>query len=122
MKFHRVLLFTNISMDVTPVGDDLHILLLGGDHPYLGCTAYATPAEEPEDPEKPESDISVLTTLENPEATFCIYVADKISKATGKTVLCTGGIYVDNPSEHEVAKLYENVDDLIKEWLFFNAD
>ena len=24
MKFHRVLLFTSIQMDITPVGDDLH--------------------------------------------------------------------------------------------------
>lgn len=122
MKFHRVLLFTKIQMEVTPVGEDLHILLTGGNHPYLGCTAYASPAEEPEEPEDPEvpsCDISVITTMEDPEATFCIYVADRICKATGKTVLCTGGIYVDNPSEHEVAKLYENVDDLIKEWLQF---
>lgn len=122
MKFHRVLLFTNIQMEVTPVGDDLHILLIGGDHPFLGCTAYAEPASEPEDPDVPSCDISIITNLENPESTFCIYVADRICKATGKKVLCTGGIYVENPSEQEMGKLYENVDDLIKEWLSFYDD
>ncbi len=122
MKFHRVLLFTKLQMDVTPVGDDLHILLLGGDNPFLGCTAYASPAEEPEDPEVPSCDISIINCLEDPESNFCIYVADQICKATGKNVLCTGGIYVPNPSDHEVAKLYENVDDLIKEWLNFYTD
>lgn len=30
MKFHRVLLFTSIQMDITPVGDDLHVLLTCG--------------------------------------------------------------------------------------------
>lgn len=119
MKFHRVLLFTKIQMEVTPISDDLHILLTGGDSPYLGCTAYASPAEEPEDPEVPSCDISVITNMEDPESTFCIYVADRICKATGKNVLCTGGVYVNNPSDHEINKLYENIDDLIKEWLQF---
>ena len=93
-------------MEVTPVGEDLHILLTGGDHPYLGCIAYATPVENPE----------------NPEESFCIYVADRLCKATGKTVVCSGGIYVPNPTKKERAKLVENVDDLIKDWVFFYAD
>ena len=120
MKFHRVLLFTKIQMEVTPVGEDLLILLTGGDQPALDCTAYACPATDPEDPEKASSEISIITTMEDPESTFCIYVADQICKATGKNVICTGGIYVDHPSQHEVEKLYENVDELIKEWVFFN--
>ena len=122
MKFHRVLLFTKIEMEVTPVGEDLHILLTGGDNPYLGCIAYATPVENPDDPEKPKTEISVLSTLEDPEASFCIYVADRICKATGKTVVCAGGIYVPKPTKKQKAKLVENVDDLIKDWVFFNAD
>ena len=122
MKFHRVLLFTKIEMEVTPVGEDLHILLTGGDQPYLGCIAYATPVQDPENPEKPATDISIISTLENPEESFCIYVADRLCKATGKTVVCSGGIYVPNPTKKERAKLVENVDDLIKDWVFFYAD
>ncbi len=109
-------------MDITPIGGDLHILLTNDMTRSLSCTAYATPAEEPEEEDVPSCDISVISTLEDPESSFCIYVADKICKATGKTVLCTGGIYVPNPSEQEVAKLYENVDDLIKEWVRFYDD
>lgn len=36
MKFHRVLLFTSIQMDITPVGDDLHVLLTCGGENHLG--------------------------------------------------------------------------------------
>ena len=43
MKFHRVLLFTSIQMDITPVGDDLHVLLTCGGENRLGCTAFSTP-------------------------------------------------------------------------------
>ncbi len=122
MKLHRVLLFTKIEMEVTPVGEDLHILLTGGDKPYLGCIAYATPVEDPDDPEKNTTDISIISTLEDPEECFCIYVADKICRATGKTVVCSGGIYVPDPTKKERKKLLENVDDLIKDWVYFYAD
>ena len=43
MKFHRVLLFTSIQMDITPVGGDLHVLLTCGGENRLGCTAFSTP-------------------------------------------------------------------------------
>ena len=119
MKLHRVLLFTKIQMEIIPVGEDLQVILTGGDVPYMGCVAYACPEPEPDDPEVPQSNISIITTLENPEETFCIYVADELSKKTGKHVVCSGGIYVDNPTEHEKDKLYENIDDLIKDWLNF---
>lgn len=122
MKFHRVLLFTKIQMEVTPVGDDLLILLTGGDNISLDCTAYATPSEDTDAEGNTACDIAVMTGLDDPESTFCIYVADKICKATGKNVICTGGIYCNNLSDHEMDKLYENVDDLIKDWVFFNAD
>ena len=84
--------------------------------------AFSGALKDPEDPEKPATDISIISTLENPEESFCIYVADKMCKATGKTVVCSGGIYVPGPTKKERAKLVENVDDLIKDWVFFYAD
>ena len=50
MKFHRVLLFTTLQMDVTPVGEDLHVLLTSDNIPYIGCTALSTPVAESDPP------------------------------------------------------------------------
>ena len=85
MKFHRVLLFTSIQMDITPVGDDLHVLLTCGGENRLGCP----------------------------------YIAESLCKKTGQRVLCTGGIFVENPDEHQIDKLYENVDEMIMDWVHF---
>lgn len=74
MKFHRVLLFTSIQMDITPVGDDLHVLLTCGGENRLGCTAFSTPLP---DTDPVECETSVITDVENPEDLFCPYIAEK---------------------------------------------
>lgn len=116
MKFHRVLLFTSIQMDITPVGDDLHVLLTCGGENRLGCTAFSTPVP---DTDPVECETSVITDVDNPEDLFCPYIAESLCKKTGQRVLCTGGIFVENPDEHQIDKLYENVDEMIMDWVHF---
>ena len=98
MKFHRVLLFTSIQMDITPVGDDLHVLLTCGGENRLGCTAFSTP-------------------LPDTDPVECI--AENLCKKTGQRVLCTGGIFVEEPDAHQIDKLYENIDEMIMDWVHF---
>lgn len=125
MKFHRVLLFTTIQMDITPVGDDIHILLTGGDNHRIGCTAFSVPrivdpAEVPAD--TIQCDTTIIKSDDNADASFCAYVAENIAKQTGQRTLCTGGVYVDNPDEHQLDKLYENIDEMIQDWANFLID
>lgn len=117
MKFHRVLLFTSIQMDITPVGEDLLVVLTTEGQPFIGCTSYSWM-----DPESGKCDSSVLATVEDPEPLMCSYVSESICKKTGKNVLCTGGIFVENPDENQVRKLYENVDEMIMDWVNFLND
>ncbi|MCI6859533.1 MAG: hypothetical protein MR867_09610 [Eubacterium sp.] len=119
MKFHRVLLFTSIQMDITPVGEDLHVLLTCDGENRIGCTAFSTPVPD-SDPVTCET--SIISDSEHPENLFCIYVAENLAKKTGQRVLCTGGIFVDNPEEHQIEKLYENVDEMILDWVNFLTD
>ncbi len=119
MKFHRVLLFTSIQMEVTPVGEDLHVLLTGNGYNRLGCTAFSTPVP---DSDPAECETSVITDIEDPESLFCIYVAENLCKKTGQRVLCTGGVFVDEPDEQQMAKLYENIDEMIMDWVNFLVD
>ena len=75
MKFHRVLLFTSIQMDITPVGDDLHVLLTCGGENRLGCTAFSTPVT---DTDPVECETSVITDVDK------IYSALILQKASAK--------------------------------------
>lgn len=119
MKFHRVLLFTNIQMDITPVGDDIHILLTGGDKHRIGCTAFSVPIP---DTDPIQCDTTVIKSDDDADASFCTYVAEQMAQKTGQRTLCTGGVYVDHPNDHEQNKLYENIDEMIMDWVNFLTD
>ncbi|MBQ9156120.1 MAG: hypothetical protein IJ137_05015 [Eubacterium sp.] len=125
MKLHRVLLFTSIQMDITPVGKDLHVLLTSDNIPHIGSTVYteAIPVTDPED-DGPlyECRSHSIDFVENPDELFCRYVAETLAAAAGQNVLCTGGIYADNPTERDISKLYENIDEMIRDWTVFFTD
>ena len=39
----RSLSFGDLTLKITDVGEDLHLLLTGGEKPHLGCTVLAIP-------------------------------------------------------------------------------
>ena len=119
MKFHRVLLFTTIQMDITPVGDDIHILMTGGDNHRIGCTAWSVPMP---DTDPVECKTTVIKSDDMADESFSAYVAENIARQTGQRTLCTGGVYVENPDERQLAKLYENIDEMIRDWANFLVD
>lgn len=119
MKFHRVLLFTTIQMDITPIGEDLHVLVTSEHTPYIGCTAYARFTG---DEETPDTELTVMSGDEDPERFFTIYIADQLARQSGRNVLCTGGIFVEEPDAGQTAKLYENIDEMIRDWTNFLTD
>lgn len=117
MKFHRVLLFTKIQMEITQVGEDLHVLLTGSPYNCLDCTAYSAPipGSDPIDCET-----ALLSCVEDPDATMVPYVSNALCKATGKTVVCSGGLYLgEDLDEADIDKLYENIDEIIMDWVHF---
>ena len=119
MKFHRVLLFTTIQMDITPVGDDIHILMTGGDNHRIGCTAWSVPMP---DTDPVECKTTVIKSDDMADESFCAYVAENIARQTGQRTLCTGGVYVENPDERQLAKHYETIDEMLRDWANFLVD
>ena len=125
MKLHRVLLFTSIQMDITPVGKDLHVLLTNDSIPHIGSTVYARVIQGPDsedDQEMAECECQSIDNFPEPDSLFCSYVAKSLAGKTGQNVLCTGGIFTENPSERDLAKLYENLDEMIRDWCVFFTD
>lgn len=116
MKFHRVLLFTSIQMDITAVGNDLHVLLTNQGSEGIIATAYAVPQP---DTEPVECIVSGDEHIPDMPYSFCAYVADSLAKQTGKKVLCTGGLWLQDLDDHQVDKLFENIDEIIWDWIHF---
>ena len=78
--------------------------------------------EADDDQAEPECELLTLDNVAEPDALFCRYTAEKLAKKTGQNVLCTGGIFTDNPSERDIAKLYENIDEMMQDWSVFFTD
>lgn len=129
MKLHRVLLFTSIQMDITPVGSDLHVLLSSDNIPHIGSTVYAkvlppsqSDSTSDDTSETGECELMTIDHVDDANSLFCKYVAEKLAKETGQNVLCTGGIFTDDPTERDISKLYENLDEMIRDWAVFFTD
>ena len=112
-------------MDITPVGKDLHVLLTNDSIPCIGSTVYARIVSRPdplEEEEEAQCEFLSIDSSPDPDSLFCRYVAESLAKETGQNVLCTGGIFTDNPSDRDIAKLYENLDEMIRDWCVFFTD
>ena len=60
--------------------------------------------------------------VDDASSLFCKYVAEKLARESGQNVLCTGGIFTDDPTERDISKLYENLDEMIRDWAVFFTD
>lgn len=83
----------------------------------LHCFSTPIPDTDPT-----ECKTEVIKSHEQADALFCSYVAENIARQTGQRTLCTGGVFVDDPDEHQMAKLYENIDEMIRDWANFYTD
>ncbi len=43
LKYQKQLTFSEITVQITELGEDYHIMLRGGDKPHIGCTVLAVP-------------------------------------------------------------------------------
>ena len=39
LKYEKQLTFSKITVQITELGEDYHIMLWGGDKPHIGCTS-----------------------------------------------------------------------------------
>ncbi len=117
MKFHRVLLFTKIQMDITKVGSDLHVLLTNDQSTQLIESVYSKVSGEGEDI---SCELSNMIHVPDLPENYCSYTAEHLSKATGQNVLCSGGLALpEEMNEHDEEKIRENLDDIIFDWIHF---
>lgn len=86
------------------VGEDLVYLLGGGEEPHIGSVSICEPGETPESIELKDHYDKKVTEM----------IAKAGAKKHGRTVVCTGGVHVNDASEEDVQKLVENCKKLKK--------
>ena len=88
----KVLSFTKLTVKITKIGNDYHIILAGGDRPHIGCTVLAIPRPSLKGDGKVSSTASVINVTGHKDEYLCRYLAEKMAAAQNAVVVCTGGI------------------------------
>jgi len=93
-----------VWLKMMEVGEDLVLVLGGGERPHIGGSVMAIPGKEP-----------IITGLEGHRDIDVLKpMAESACRKHGKTVIALGGLHVDNASKDEVQQMIINCEELSK--------
>ena len=84
-----------LVMRAEETGRDWTVIVTGGAAPHIGCAVLAVPRESLRGDGKRSSTASVLNVTGHKDEEICRYVAERLAAATGRIVVCTGGVHID---------------------------
>lgn len=113
----KELSYTTLTVQITLIGQDFHILLLGGDRPHIGCTVLAVPRPSLDSGKGGEmsSTASVLNVTGHKDEHLCRYLAERTATRKQMVTVCTGGFHVDHITEAQIAEVSEAVREIAEE-------
>ena len=91
--------FAEIEFEIQNIGEDILIVLRGGDKPHIGSCVLSIPRPSLKNDKKISCTSSVLNVIGHKDEFICRIVAENFCKNFNKTVICTGGFHVDNLTE-----------------------
>lgn len=103
----RELSFATLTIEIERVGEDIFILIRGGDKPHIGSVVLAVPRKSLADEKNFSCTSSVLNVTGHKDEFICRAVAENFCKKFHAVTVCTGGFHVDNLS---VAQIQEVID------------
>ena len=103
--------FVAVTLAAWKVGRDMLVTVVGGEM-HLGCAVVAVPRPSLADVGASSATSSVLNVVGHKDDAVCRSVAERVSAAFGCTVVCTGGIHVDDIRSDQIAEVVAAVDAL----------
>lgn len=100
-------------------GDDLIVVILGGDRPHIGSVSVAYPPFTDEEKKKGKDGV-VLNTIPLPghkDYVVSEMVAEKVSRVLGRVVVVSVGIHIEKASKAEIEEVLKNSEKLADSFL-----
>lgn len=95
-----------INMKAIAVGDDLCVIIAGGDSPHIGCVTLSVPRPSLRDENAASATTSVLNLVGHKDDEAARYVSHTLSSALKKNTVVTCGIHVDNITNDEIKLVF----------------
>ena len=109
-----------INMKAIEIGEDLCVIISGGDSPHIGCVTLSVPRASLSDKNINSATTSILNLTGHKDDEAARYVSHTLSSRLNKNVVITCGIHVDNITNEEInitiGLLKELTDALIKKF------
>jgi gallate decarboxylase subunit D len=104
----------DLTASVMKVGQDVVVVIFGGERPHIGAVALADPRQSLKDPEKISATASVLCLLGHKEDAIVKSASERLAAVTNRPVVVTAGIHWDNLRAPDLDQIMKNVEILIK--------
>ena len=109
MKSEIVLSFTKIVISKKFLGDDILIVVEGGEKPHIGTTVLAVPRPSLTGDGTVSTTSSVLNVTGHKDESICRILAEKASKKYGVTAVCIGGFHIDDINTGQIKEVVDAI-------------
>ncbi len=97
-----------IRAEVACIGEDLVVMLSGGEKPHVGAVAIGIPRSSLADPETVSATASVFAMVGHKEDDLARIMARALAAALTRNVVVTVGIHVDQISPQGIERIEES--------------
>jgi hypothetical protein len=109
LEFGRI----KINVKSIEIGDDLCVVISGGDSPHIGCVTLSTPRPSLANMNIISSTTSVLNRISHKDDEVAKYVSEKLSSKLNKHVAVICGIHVENITEDEIKDIIGHLNEIV---------
>ncbi len=100
----------NVDLESYEMGDDLVLMLKGGEKHHVGAVAMAIPYKD-------TASTSIISAYGHKDGELAKPLAEKVAKNLKKTVVLVAGLHIDDASKEDIQKLVENSNKAIDDFL-----
>jgi hypothetical protein len=99
-----------VFLDSYEMGEDLVLMLRGGEKYHVGAVAMAIPYKE-------TASTSIISAYGHKDGELAKPLAEKVAKNLKKTVVLVVGLHIDEASKVDIQKLINNSNKVIDDFL-----
>ena len=103
----KKLSFAEIKFEIKSVGEDILILISGGDKPHIGSAVLAIPRKSLRDETEISCTSSVLNVVGHKDEKICRYVAETFCRKYNAVTVCAGGFHCDNLTAEQIQEVID---------------
>lgn len=103
----------SIQAEALFCGEDIFVVISGGDRPHIGAVSLAASLPSLKDPDRLTVSPSLLTVPGHKESHLALSAAEKLARNLNTTVVVSVGIHVDQTNKEEIRKIELGVNKLV---------